>query len=80
MRPPEDATFHLRNGPRFRLWLEGIQLRPETNNDINFIPIRLCFINVYTYTYPNPKPTPYNRVSQPLSWAPPNTAHFVYLP
>ncbi len=27
------------------------------NNEINFIPIRLCFINVYTY--PNPKPTPY---------------------
>ncbi len=24
----------------------------------NFLPIRLCFINVYTY--PNPKPTPYN--------------------
>ncbi len=27
------------------------------NNEINFLPIRLCFINVYTY--PNPKPTPY---------------------
>ncbi len=26
-------------------------------NEINCIPIRLCFINVYTY--PNPKPTPY---------------------
>ncbi len=24
----------------------------------NFLPIRLCFINIYTY--PNPKPTPYN--------------------
>ncbi len=24
----------------------------------NFLPIRLCFINVYTY--PKPKPTPYN--------------------
>ncbi len=40
------------------LWLEGIQLRPEMNNEINFLPISLCFINVYTY--PNPKPTPYN--------------------
>ncbi len=38
------------------LWLEGIQLRPEINNEINFLLIRLCFINVYTY--PNPKPTP----------------------
>ncbi len=28
-----------------RLWLQGIQLRPERN----WIPIRLCFINVYTY-------------------------------
>ncbi len=33
------------------------QLRPEMNNEINFIPIRLCFINVYTYA--NPKNTPY---------------------
>ncbi len=40
------------------LWLEGIQLRPEMDNEINFLPVRLCFINVYTY--PNPKPTPYN--------------------
>ncbi len=39
------------------LWLEGIQLQPEMKNEINCIPIRLCFINVYTY--PNPKPTPY---------------------
>ncbi len=41
-----------------RLWPEGIQLRPETNNAINFLPIKLCFINVYTY--PNPKLSPYN--------------------
>ncbi len=39
------------------LWLEGIQLRPEMNNDINVLPIRLCLINVNIYTYP--KPTPY---------------------
>ncbi len=39
------------------LWLEGIQLWPEMDIEINFLPIRLCFINVYTY--PNPKPTPY---------------------
>ncbi len=25
-----------------------------------FLPIRLCFINVYVYAYPNHKPTPYN--------------------
>ncbi len=37
-----------------RLWLEGIQLRPEMNNYIICIPIRLCFINIY----PTPKPTP----------------------
>ncbi len=37
------------------LWLEGILLRLVLNNEINFIPIRLCFINVYTY----PNPTPY---------------------
>ncbi len=41
-----------------RLWPEGIQLRPETNNAINFLPIKLCFTNVYTY--PNPKFSPYN--------------------
>ncbi len=41
-----------------RLWLEGIQLQPETNKQINFLPIKLCFINIYTY--PNPKLTPYN--------------------
>ncbi len=35
-------TGHLEHG------CEGIQLRPETNNEINFLPIRLCFINVYT--------------------------------
>ncbi len=34
------------------------QLKPKANNVLNFLPIRLCFINVYTY--PNPKPTPYN--------------------
>ncbi len=28
------------------------------NNEINCIPIRLCFINIYAY--PNPKPTPYS--------------------
>ncbi len=28
------------------------------NSEINVLPIRLCFINVYTD--PNPKPTPYN--------------------
>ncbi len=39
------------------LWLEGIQLRPEKNNEINVLPIRLCFINIYSY--PNPKLTPY---------------------
>ncbi len=27
------------------------------NNEINFLHIRLCFINVYTY--PNPKPISY---------------------
>ncbi len=46
--------------PVLGLWLEGIQLRPEMNNEINFLPIRLFrldFINVYTY--PNPKPTSY---------------------
>ncbi len=37
--------------------LGGIQLQ-ETNNKYFFLPIRLCFINVYTY--PNPKPTPYS--------------------
>ncbi len=41
-----------------RLWLEGIQLKPEANNKLYFLPLRLCFINIYTY--PNPKPTPYN--------------------
>ncbi len=41
-----------------QLWLEGIQLRLETNNKLHFLPIRLCFINVNTY--PNPKP--YNNV------------------
>ncbi len=30
----------------------------EANNKLHFLPIWLCFINVYTY--PNPKPTPYN--------------------
>ncbi len=40
-----------------RLWLEGIQLRSEMNNEMNVLPIRMCFINVYIY--PNPKPTPY---------------------
>jgi len=39
--------------------LDGMQLRPETNNEINFLHIRLCFINVYTYT--NSKPTPHNK-------------------
>ncbi len=32
-----------------RLWLEGIQLKPEANNKLYFLPLRLCFINVYTY-------------------------------
>ncbi len=41
-----------------RLWLEGIQLKPEANNKLHFIPIRFCFINVYTFH--NPKPTFYN--------------------
>ncbi len=49
------AQKHARDG---RLWLEGIQLRPQTNNEINCLPIRLCLINIYTY--PNPKPTPYD--------------------
>ncbi len=43
------------------LWLERIQLQPETNNKLFFLPIRLCFINVYTY--PNPKPTPYSNAN-----------------
>ncbi len=43
------------------LWLEGIQLRPETNNKYIFLPIRLCFITVYTY--PNPKSTPYSNAN-----------------
>ncbi len=38
--------------------LEGIQLKPEANNKLNSLPIRLCFINVYNYTYSNPKPIP----------------------
>ncbi len=32
--------------------------KTEANDRFNFLPIRLCFINVYNY--PNPKPTPYN--------------------
>ncbi len=35
-----------------------LQLKPEANNILHFLPIRFCFINVYTY--PNPKHTPYN--------------------
>ncbi len=35
-----------------------MQQKPEANNKLHFLPIRLCFINIYTY--PNPKPTPYN--------------------
>ncbi len=31
-----------------------IQLKPEATNKCNFLPIKLCFINVYNY--PNPKP------------------------
>ncbi len=38
--------------------LEGIQLKPEANNKLNSLPIRLCFINVHNYTYSNPKPIP----------------------
>ncbi len=30
-------------------------VKTEVNNKYNCVPIRLCFINVYTYT--NPKPT-----------------------
>ncbi len=26
--------------------------QPETNNKLNFLPIRLCLINVYTYQNP----------------------------
>ncbi len=37
---------------------EGMQQKPEDNNKLHFLPIRFCFINIYTY--PNPKPTPYN--------------------
>ncbi len=37
------------------LWIEGIHLVPEINNKYFFLPIRLCFINVYTN--PIPKPT-----------------------
>ncbi len=48
--------MHIPN--RQGLWLEGIQLKPEANNKLNFLPIRFFFINAYTY--PNPKPTPYN--------------------
>ncbi len=33
-----------------RFWLERIQLRPETNDKLTFLPIRLCFDNVYTPT------------------------------
>ncbi len=51
----------------FRLWLEVIQLRPETNNKLHFLPIRLCFIKINTY--PNPKPTPYSR--HPQIWPTP---------
>ncbi len=43
-----------------RLWIEGIQL-PETNNNLFFLRIRLCFINVYTYI--NPNPTPYSNAN-----------------
>ncbi len=32
-----------------------MQQKPEANNTYNFVPIRLCFINIYTY--PNHKPT-----------------------
>ncbi len=37
--------------------------RRETNNKYIFLPIRLCFINVYTYPNPNPKPTPYSNAN-----------------
>ncbi len=47
-----------------RLWLEGIELKPKATNKYNFLPLRLCFINVYTY--PNPKPTPYNNAKTVL--------------
>ncbi len=33
---------------------------PETNNKLMFLPIRLCFINVY----PNPNPTPYSNANR----------------
>ncbi len=34
------------------LWLDGMQQKPEANNKHNFVPIRLCFINIYTYPTP----------------------------
>ncbi len=51
--------FFKSNWTEVQFWLEGIQLKPESNNTFNCLPIRLCFINVYTYH--NPKPTPYNK-------------------
>ncbi len=46
-----------------RLWLEGIQLRPETPPQKKLIiSIRLCFIN----TYPNPKPTAYSNANRAI--------------
>ncbi len=35
----------------------NLQLKPEANNKLHFLPIRFSFINVYTYH--NPKPTPH---------------------
>ncbi len=35
-----------------------MQQKPEANNKYKFLPIKLCFVNVYTY--PKSKPTPYN--------------------
>ncbi len=37
--------------------MKGYSYQKPTINNV-FLPIRLCFINVYTY--PNPKPTPYS--------------------
>ncbi len=54
----KNHLFRLNWSRCIRLWLEGINLRTETKNKLHFLPIRLCFIKVYTY--PNHKPTPYN--------------------
>ncbi len=54
------GSFSLLETLQTVLWLEGMQQKMKANNKYNFLPIRLCFINIYTY--PNPKPTPYNNV------------------